>query len=139
MIVTSMCLGTPSEVPDALSRQFFGQKVLVDVVEKGLGFTDVLSRPAEFCFLPAYRGPSAARRGLMGVQVQLAHVRRNGKTPKQFHKALQVFHKIVKDTVSNSLGYGQKCQVMCIIELDGEIETFPGSGINSRFLMSNVE
>jgi hypothetical protein len=66
-------------------------------------------------------------------------VSRNGRKAKQFHDALKDLVRIVRGTIEAVLQPGQNCQIFCVIMLDGEVETSPGSGHYSNNLESTPE
>ena len=98
----------------------------------------VLDRPAEFYLQIADTGPSA-RVGMMGVEVRLSGVSRQGRTAKQFHLALEKLVEVVVRFVTKSLPVDKTCQVFCVIMLDGDIETSPGSGQYSANIESEPQ
>ncbi len=121
-----------------MSETRFASAVLANVIGLALGVKEVLDRPAEYYLQKADIGPSP-KEGIMGVEVRLSGASRDGRTAKQFHDAIKYLFKIVKDTVSDALEPGQKCQVFCVIMLDGEVETAPGSGKYSNNVESQAD
>lgn len=138
MKIKACCIGTPETVNAALSGTEFANKVLSIVIGGALGVENVLKRPAEYYVQNADVGP-ASREGMMGVEVRLTGASRDGRKAKQFHDALKDLVVIVKVAVGKALLPGQKCQVFCVIMLDGEIETQPGSGVYNSNLESIAE
>lgn len=138
MKIKAACIGTPKEVVDAFSSNPFVSTVLLRVVEKELGVMNVLSRPAEYYVQKADTGP-APKEGVMGVEVRLSGVSRNGRTPKQFHNALSELVHIVKFTIEQIIDCDDKCQIFCVIMIDGEVEVKPNSGVYSFNLESMPE
>lgn len=138
MKIKAACIGTPQDVADALSGSSFASEALSKVVGDALGVKDVLNRPAEYYVQTADVGP-APKEGVMGVEVRLTGASRNGRTPKQFYEAMALLVTIVNKVVAHALPGHMKCQTYCVIMLDSEIETFPGSGSYSRNLESNAE
>lgn len=135
MKIKAACIGTPEGVATALSSTPFASAALKSVVGEALGVEDVLTRPAEYYVQLADEGP-APQEGMMGVEVRLSGVSRNGRTAKQFHVALKELERIVESVVEKALEYGKKCQIFCVIMIDGEVETAPGSGLFSNNLES---
>ena len=133
MKIKAACIGTPKSVLEALSGGEFASKVLSEVIGEVLGVKDVFTRPAEYYVQYADEGPSASD-GVMGVEVRLTGVSRNGRTPKMFHSALEVLGFNVAYTVRKFLLVRKRCQIFCVIMLDGEVETTPGSGQYSSSL-----
>lgn len=133
--------GAPQPVEEALYSGEFAATFLVEVVQKLLGVTDAISRPAEFYVqhpdISIYAGD-----GRFGVELRLTGVSRNGRTPKQFHEALKHLHEIAKTKIKLAL---EKCgsdsciQLFTVIMLDGDIETSPGSGVYSNVLEHPAE
>lgn len=135
MKIKAACIGTPDKVRVALSGTAFAGETLSRVIGGALGVENVLERPAEYYVQNADSGP-APQEGFMGVEVRLSGATRDGRTAKQFHRAIAELDSIVSETVRAVLEQGQRCQVFCVIMLDGEIETAPGSGIYSSNLES---
>ncbi len=135
MKVKAACIGTPPEFAVAFSGTRFATEILLRVIGKILGVEDVLSRPAEYYVQNADTGPAPAI-GTMGVEVRLSGVSRNGRTAKQFHRAIEELELIVEQFVSSGLTGSQRCQIFCVIMLDGEVETKPGSGKYSNNIES---
>ena len=129
MKIKAACIGTPQEVVDAFSSNPFAASALMAVGEK-LGIHDILSRPAEYYVQKADVGP-APRKGIMGVEVRISGVSRDGRTPKQFHDTLIEIVNIVRCTIEGRIGSEDECQIFCVIMLDGAIEVSPSSGLYS--------
>jgi len=138
MKVKAACIGTPESVVKALSGKAFSFDVLTSVIGVALGVSDVMNRPAEYYVQNADEGPSSAN-GVMGVEVRLTGASREGRTAKQFHSALKALVNVTKAIVSQSLWEGERCQIFCVIMVDGDIETAPGSGKYSNNLESTAE
>lgn len=135
MKIKAACIGVPPLVVEALSGTEFASAALQEVVGEALGVKNVLNRPAEYYVQFADVGP-APKRGMMGVEVRLTGVSRNGRKAKQFHDALRALECIVERTVMKTLDRGKKCQIFCVIMIDGDVETSPGSGNYSNNLES---
>jgi hypothetical protein len=136
--IKAACVGTPQLVVQALSGTPFASMVLSAVIGRSLGVENVLERPAEYYVQDADVGP-APKAGVMGVEVRLTGASRSGRTPKQFHNALKELYRITREAVRQALSPGQKCQVFCVIMIDGEIETAAGSGVYSNNLEGPAE
>ena len=135
MKIKAACIGVPPLVVEALSGTEFASAALQEVVGEALGVKNVLNRPAEYYVQFADAGP-APKKDMMGVEVRLTGVSRNGRKAKQFHEALRALECIVERTVMKTLDRGKKCQIFCIIMIDGDMETSPGSGNYSNNLES---
>ncbi len=135
MQIQALCNGTTDAVANSLSSPAFSDSALTTVIGNTFNVQDVLMRPAEYCVLNALRGPSS-QPGVMGVQVCLTGVNRNGRASKKLHESLKVLVQVVKEAMLNGLLPGQRCQMFCVVELDAEIETAPDSGVYSRYLES---
>ena len=129
MKIKACCLGTDVKprIAGILSSTWFAQEVLTKVIGEALGVEDVLERPAEYYVQSADTGP-AGKTGVMGVEVRLTGASRSGRTPKQFHAAILALDKVVKAAVVQELQGDEKCQVFCMIMIDGQIETQKGTG-----------
>jgi len=97
-------------------------------------------RPAEFCVqLPT----SLVKIGnSIGVELRLTGVSRNGRKAKQFHNALETVHSFTKDMIQRFLTNHNdktKIQLFTTLELDGDVETPPGSGAYSNVLEHPAE
>ncbi|MDD5318306.1 MAG: hypothetical protein PHF79_00585 [Candidatus Pacebacteria bacterium] len=138
MIIKAAIIGASPAIQEALSGEKFAARVLSAVVGQALGVENVLDRPAEYYVQHADTAPSP-KHGSWGVEVRLSGASRQGRTAKQFHTALEVLHTIVKDVVSKAMYGTQRCQVFCVIMIDGDVETAPGSGIYSNNLESRAE
>ncbi len=138
MKIKAACIGTPSGVVHALSSTRFAQAVLSQVVGEALGVTDVLNRPAEYYLQRADEGP-APKEGVMGVEVRLTGVSRSNRANKQFHTALKTLMEITKTSVAAALSKCSRCQIFCVVMIDGDIETAPGSGLHASNLESAPE
>jgi len=135
MKIKAACIGVPPSVVEALSGTEFASAALQDVIGEALGVGNVLNRPAEYYVQDADVGP-APKKSIMGIEVRLTGASRNGRTAKQFHDALRALQCIVEKTVMKTLERGSKCQIFCVVMLDGDIETSPGSGVYSNCLES---
>lgn len=135
MKIKAACIGVPPLVVDALSGTEFASEVLQEVIGEALGVKNVLNRPAEYYVQFADVGP-APKQGMMGIEVRLTGVSRNGRKAKQFHDALIALERIVEKMVMKTLDRGKKCQIFCVIMIDGDVETSPGSGNYSSNLES---
>ena len=136
MKIKAAVIGGPDSIAAALSSRLFAQRVLQEVVGDALGVSAVLQRPAEYYVQNADQGPSPDPE-VMGVEVRLTGASRNGRTPKQFHRALRTLEGIVESTVLEALcaeGSGLRCQIFCVLMADDDIETRPGSGVYSSVI-----
>lgn len=122
-------------VAGTLSGPKFAKAVIEEVMANILGVKDALDRPAEYCVERSNTGASA-HGDLCGVHILLNGVSRNGRESKVFHLALKALNALVQKNVFEALEPGGRCQVFVTIELDGEVETAPGSKVYSRFLES---
>ncbi|MEK7120695.1 MAG: hypothetical protein AAB840_01245 [Patescibacteria group bacterium] len=137
MKIKAACIGTPKEVAKSLSGSKFAEEVLSKVIGEALGVKYVLNRPAEYYVQKTDVGPSP-QENMMGVEVRLTGVSRDGRTPRQFHQAMDTLIAIVNKTVSETLPTHMRCQTFCVIMIDGEIETSPGNGSFSSNLESEA-
>ena len=137
MKIKAACIGTPERVSHRLSGTKFASWVLSSIAGDKLGATNVLDRPAEYYVQDADVGP-ANREGVMGVEVRLTGASRNGRTTKQLYSALDTLLNIVVQNVQAVLEEGERCQVFCVLMLDGEIEYPADSGHYTSVLESEA-
>ncbi len=137
MKAKAACIGATPAIVAALSGTPFAARVLTEVVGKALGVEGAMQRPAEYYVQHADTGAAPAE-GVMGVEVRLSGVSRDGRSPKMFHEALKSLDAIVQTTVMEALLPGERCQVFVVIMLDEQIETSPGSRTYSNNLESTA-
>ncbi len=136
MKIQACVIGGPAALKAAFSAPEFATSVLVLVVKDIFKVEDVFERPAEYHVEDAAHGPNPEP-DLVGIELRVTGVSRNKRTPKQFHRALSTLEDLVEATACRVLaneGPRVRCQVFCVLELDGEVETAPGSGEYSRAL-----
>ncbi len=127
MKAKAACIGTPPEMVDYFSSSKFARGLLVAVVGRKLGVSDVLSRPAEYYVQHADQGSSTnPEKGIMGVEVRLTGVSRGNRKSTQFQDASDTLHKLVEIGVKKTLPKGQRCQVFTVIMCDQDVEVTPG-------------
>ena len=132
--------GTPEPVVSAMSSKEFASSFLTEVVSETLGAEDAFQRPAEYYVQVPDR--TIFTGGGFGVELRLTGVSRNGRSAKQFHNALKRLHQIAEGVIYYALircTPGTSVQLFTVLELDGEIETSPGSGEYSRFIEHPAE
>ncbi len=122
MKIKAACVGTPDAVVRALSGKDFSRVVLLAVLGKVLGVSNVLNRPAEFYVQNADEGSS----DVMGVEVRLTGASRDGRTSEQFRLALAELVRVTKEAIKDALKPDESCQVFGVIMVDGDVEISPG-------------
>ncbi len=115
----------------------FARAVLTKVMGECLGAENPRDRPAEFMverpvFVPPTDGSVFTKN--IGVQMRLMGVSRTRKS-KQFHDALKTLEELAARTIAENLKAG-RAQLFVVIMLDGDVETWPGSGKYSNMLES---
>jgi len=136
MKTKAVVIGGPESLREAFSSHDFARAVLESVVEGILDVPHVLQRPAEYYVQEADRAPAISSTSIIGVEVRMTGISRNGRTAKQFHDALKKLEDIVENTVIATLPHATapRCQVFCALMLDGDVETAPGSGVYSSII-----
>ena len=127
--------GVPDEVVDDLGGDGFAMDFLAMVVGDCLGVEHATQRPAEFCVQEPDR--TVCVNGHFGVELRLTGVSRQGRSAKEFHDALKSLVDIAKEHIARNLKKG-RVQLFCVIMLDGDVETSPGSGVYSNTLESEA-
>ncbi len=125
----------PIELFQAFSSADFARSFLRCVAEENLGATNTMERPAEYYVQEPDR--SIATGPNIGVELRLTGVSRNGRKASQFHGALHALVDIAEDIISDvltELKGSEEVQLFCVLMLDGDIETEPGSGVYSSVL-----
>ena len=100
-----------------------------------MGSVSNYKRPAEFYVQEPDR--TVCVNGQIGVELRFTGVSRNGRKAAQFHKALNTLETLARQTISHVLTSGgslMKVQLFCVLMLDGDVETAPGSGQYSDVL-----
>ena len=131
MKVRACVIGGHPNLLKAFSSRAFATCVLGEIVKGIFGVHDVFSRPAEYHVESAVGGPSPDEE-YIGVEVRMTDISRNGRPAKAFHQALKQLEDVADVTACQ--GTTLRCQIFCVLELDGEIETAPGSGKYSSVL-----
>jgi len=126
-------IGGTDELRDAFSSSAFARIVIGAVIQDILGVKDALDRPAEYYVQKADQGPALVE-GMSGVEIRITGISRNGRTPKQFHKALAKLEDITEGVVLGVGLDGARCQIFCVLILDGDVEVRPDSGVYSSVL-----
>lgn len=126
--------GTPQEVIDELSSKEFAHAFLVAVIGTVFKVDNPLDRPAEFYI----QKPDITIQAhtTCGIEVRLTGVSRGTRPASVFHQALSALSVLVEQTVYESLPNGSGVQIFCVMMLDKEVETSPGSGVYSSVLES---
>lgn len=133
--------GLPDGVIKALSTPKFAEKIIAQVMGHCLGAENPLDRPSEY-YVQVPDVIVQAKDGFYGVEFRLTGASRNGRTHKQFYKALAVQHGVVKDAIIGALkklGSEERIQVFTVLMLDGDIEVKPDSGVYSNIPESDAE
>ena len=133
--------GIPKAVIDELNNQTFVCCFIEDIIKKQLGAKNPLERPAEY-YVQEPDFIIQAVSCYYAVEFRLTGVTRNGRTPSQLHRALNAMHLLVKETIRIALVDStseERIQMFCVLMLDGDIETRPGSGEYSTVLESDAE
>jgi len=65
------------------------------------------------------------------VVVTISGASRDGRKAKQFHDGLGKLYGLVKETIEQLFALDEtvNVQFFCVIQLDGQIELTPGSGV----------
>ena len=128
--------GAPQELIMAYGSRDFAQRFLADVVGKVFGAENPDTRPAEYYVQTPDQTVQVHER-LIGVEVRLTGVSREGRAASVFHRALEALDELVTVTAVANLQVGQIAQIFVVMMLDKEVETAPGSGIYSNVLEAN--
>ncbi len=127
--------GAPTSVVEALRSPEFVGMVLQRVVQSTLGATDAVNRPAEYYAQePDFTIPFGE---VMGVELRLSGVSRNGRTGAQFHMAAALLVEIASETIAVALAEARspaRVQLFCVVMLDDQIETPRDSGLYSSMV-----
>jgi len=127
--------GAPEGLVEAFASELFAGNFLKQVVGACLGAQEPIKRPAEFYVQEPDR--TVCVNGHIGVELRFTGVSRNGRKAKQFHAALTTLETLARQTISHALTSGgslMKVQLFCVLMLDGDVETSPGSGQYSNVL-----
>jgi len=131
--------GAPEAVVNALGSSEFARSFLVAVVEDQLGASKSIERPAEYYVQePDY---TVNIEGRFGVELRLTGVSRSNRKAAQFHRAIKKLNELANQTIAKALqasGSGVEVQLFCVLMLDGDVETAPGSGVYSNTLESDA-
>ncbi len=133
MKIKACVIGGNFELHNFLSSSSFSLQVLTKVVQNVLKVENAVKRPAEYYLQNADVGP-APTEGMIGVEVRMTGISRDGRPASAFHQALRVLEQVVSETVIFALSSGTRCQIFCVLMLDGEIESSPGSGMYTSVL-----
>lgn len=135
--------GTPESVIEAMGSKKFALLFFKCVCAETLGATRPEARPAEYYV--QVPDVTVNTGGYRGVELRLTGVSRAGRTPKQFHDALDVLHEIAGDMIRQALRSASEVnrhvniQLFTVIMLDGDVEMTPGSGVYSNVLEMTPE
>jgi len=127
------------EIVDAVGSPEFAYAFMTGIVSGIFGVEDSDRRPAEYYVQMPDRTISL---GPAGVELRLTGVSRGTRSADIFHKALNALHTLAKERLqiaANSLPAGFQVQLFCVLMLDGDIETAPGSGKYSSVLEHDPE
>ncbi len=129
--------GADQAIIDAFGSQRFATEFLMEVAEGHLWVNSALRRPAAFYVQKPDVTVNVG--GGFGVELRLTGASRSGRTPKQFHEAIQALYNLAVCTISGELavsGSESRFQLFVVIMLDGQVETAPGSNRYSNVLES---
>ncbi len=125
----------PEALVEAFGGKDFALRFLTLIVGAHLDVLDPINRPAEYYVQEPDRTVCVGNK--IGVELRFTGVSRNGRKAERFHKALAALVEIAKETIQSALGHdAQEVQLFCVLMLDGDVETSPGSGKYSSVLES---
>lgn len=124
--------------PEQAYEHFGSPGFTADFMDRVLGdcfgVKDPRNRPAEYYVQKPDRANSLSGHGILGLEVRLTGVSRNGRPTKIFHDALRALESVSEKALEKVLPVGEKAQIFCVIMLDGDVENPPGSGNYSSVL-----
>jgi len=135
----AMTDGMPGVIVEAMSSREFASSFLEQVVGEALGVEKPHLRPAEFY---VQKPDFTINCGEFGVELRLTGVSREGRKAKQFHDALKALHELARNALQQAVnvkGLQYKVQLFCVMMLNGDVETSPGSGVYSNVLEHPAE
>ena len=129
-VVTTATGDKDQRLMNAFGSVEFAQRVLVGVIGECLGVERVLERPAEYYVQRPDQMVTLEGKPL-GVVVTIGGASRDGRKAKQFHDGLGKLYGLVKETIEQLFALDEtvNVQFFCVIQLDGQIELTPGSGV----------
>lgn len=131
--------GVPPGLVKVLESGEFALTLLRQISAECLGAVKPEDRPAEYYVQTP--DVTICANGVLGVEMRLTGVNRNGRAASVFHNALKRLDQVVSKAVSAALREAAcdiPIQVFAVIMLDDDIETSPGSGVYSSNLESEA-
>lgn len=132
------------EAPRELFATFggapFAREVLDSVIGDALGVENPTGSPGEY-YVQHPDKTVTVEDDVWGIEVRLTGVSRGSRKAAQFHRAIDALEAICIEHAVAALADtrdGGRAQVFCVIMLDGDIETAPGSGVYTNVIESKA-